>query len=240
MNVWGGQTLADLFGKIHKTMPQSDPGKLTPAQAADLVAYVLQIGKFPAGGTELAADEGALKQIMFPAVSRPQATQAAGQATTFPPAGNLAQVMRGILFPSSNIIFNVQAQDPSAPKAAYEPGKTAFSWADWGAGIYTGWEVVDYAAISIAEAAPLLLTPGRRCENGKPVPVDRPDWIKFTQGLVEAGKKAYKASQSRDQDAIIDIIGDVSDACLFCHEVYREKGFGPPTDPSNKAARCVP
>jgi hypothetical protein len=31
-------------------------------------------------------------------------------------------------------------------------------------------------AISIAEAAPLLLSPGRRCENGKLAPVDRADW----------------------------------------------------------------
>jgi hypothetical protein len=30
-------------------------------------------------------------------------------------------------------------------------------------------------ALAIAEAAPLLLTPGRRCENGKRVPVERPD-----------------------------------------------------------------
>ena len=31
---------------------------------------------------------------------------------SFPAAGNLNQVMRGILFPSSNVLFDVQTQDP--------------------------------------------------------------------------------------------------------------------------------
>src|SRR5438034_5360041 len=28
------------------------------------------------------------------------------------------------------------------------------------------------SAVALAESAPLMLTPGRRCENGKPVPVN--------------------------------------------------------------------
>src|SRR5437667_12710137 len=77
------------------------------------------------------------------------------------------------------------------------------------------------------------LTPGRRCENGKPAPVDQPDWIKFTQDLAEAGKLAYKASQSRNQDAVIEATNTVSDACLNCHQVYRDRRGG-------NAARCTP
>jgi mono/diheme cytochrome c family protein len=239
LGVWGGQPLATLADKIRITMPQNDPGKLTPQQAADLVAYILQVGKFPAGQTALAADEAVLKQITFPAPAA-EAPRATGQGPAFPPSGNMAQVMRGILFPSSNIIFNVQGQDPGAPRVPYEAGKTNFSWADWGAGIYSGWEVVDYAAIALAESAPLLMTPGRRCENGKPAPVERADWLKFTQELVEAGRAAYKASQTRNQAAVDEISGRVADACLACHEVYRDKPGGTPADPSNKAARCVP
>ena len=68
-----------------------------------------------------------------------------------------------------------------------------------------------------------MLTPGRRCENGRPVPVDRPDWIKFTQGLVDAGKAAYKASQSRNQDAVIEATNEVADSCLQCHRAYRDR-----------------
>ena len=240
---WNQFPLSDLVIKIQNTMPQNDPGTLTRQQTADVVAYILTSAMFPAGKTELSADDAALKQISWPtgnvAPPKPSALTTT-PAAALPPIGNMAQVMRGILFPSSNIIFNVQSQDPAAKKTPYVQGTTAISWVDWGAGIYPGWDLVDYAAIAIAESAPLLLTPGRRCENGKPVPVARADWIKYTAELVEAGRAAYRASQSRNQEAVIEVTDLVATACLNCHEIYRDKPGGTTADPSNKAARCVP
>jgi len=99
--VWWGGSLSDLVNKIQSTMPANDPGKLTRQQSADIVAYMLQVGKFPAGQAELGVDEAGLKQITFPAQatsSRPTAA-AEGRVPSFPPAANLAQLMRGILFP---------------------------------------------------------------------------------------------------------------------------------------------
>src|SRR5262249_25229475 len=84
---------------------------------------------------------------------------------------------------------------------------------------YRGWEMVDYAAVSIAESATLMLTPGRRCENGKPVPINDPDWIKFTQQLADAGKAAYRASQTRNQENASDSTNQLNDSCLSCHRV---------------------
>ena len=66
------------------------------------------------------------------------------------------------------------------------------------------WIEVDAAAIALAESAPLLMTPGRRCEIGKPVPVARADWQKYVQGLVEADRAAYRASQRRNQEAVAE------------------------------------
>jgi len=85
------------------------------------------------------------------------------------------------------------------------------------------------------------LTPGRRCENGKPVPIDDPDWIKFTKEMAEVGKAAYRASQTRDQEKVSEISGDVADACSHCHQVFRDKaGRGRSNfDPANKAGRCT-
>ena len=249
---FGRQPLAQLVGKIKNTMPLNDPGHLTSQQAVDLAAYILQVGKFPAGQAELYADDSALQQITWPAgiVPPKPATSttftpgASGQPVSFPPMANLGQLMKGIMFPSSNIIFNVQTRDPGTLKEGYTSGTGAFSWVDWGAGIYPGWELVDNAALAIAEAAPRFLTPGRRCENGRPVPVDRPDWIKFTQELVSAAQAAYRASQMRSQTAVSDATEQLSDACFNCHIVYRDKAGGnvplSVLDPSNKAARCVP
>jgi quinoprotein glucose dehydrogenase len=240
---WNKQPLSELFSKIARTMPQDNPGKLSADQSADVLAYILQSGKFPAGRADLRADETALKQIGWPAAAAPRQT-AAASTPAFPPAGNLAQVMRGILFPSSNIIFTVQTHDPGEKKKPGDAGNNnGFDWTIWGANLYPGWELVDYAAVALAESAPLMLTPGRRCENGKPVPVNDPDWIKFTNELAEAGRAAYKASQTRNQETVSDVSNVVADACLHCHQVYRDRrGAGQGglnLDPSGKANRCT-
>src|SRR5205814_7175708 len=131
-------------------------------------------------------------------------------------AGTVAQVMRGILFPSANIIFTTQSIDPGVPKkpASDSGGAVGFDWLIWGGDVYKGWDVVDYASVSIAESATLMLTPGRKCENGKAVPVSDPDWIKFTMELADAGKAAYKASQTRIQDTISESTNQLNDSCM--------------------------
>lgn len=235
---WDRRPLAELVDKIEHTMPATKPGTLSRAQATDLAAYLLQTNAFKAGAADLAPNDS-LKQIAIVAPRGAPATTASPAASATRPPGNMAQVMRGILFPSSNLLFNVQNQDPGEQKPGWSPGgPTAFSWVDWGAGIYSGWELVDYAAIALAESTPLLLTPGRRCENGKPVPVDSADWIAYTARLAEAGRAAYRASQSRNRDAVIEVTNEIADACLQCHDAYRDKPGGTTVDPSNKAARC--
>jgi mono/diheme cytochrome c family protein len=240
--VWGGP-VSELVDKIEHTMPQDDPGKLTRPQSTDIVAYMLQAGKFPAGRAELSADAAAQKSISLVAgyTTPPAAVVSAAGQRTFPPAGNLNQVMRGILFPSSNLIFTVQTHDPAAPapKRPANQSNEAFSTFEWGQGIYKGWEIVDYAAIALAESAPLLLEPGRRCENGRPVPVTDPDWIKFTLELAETGRAAYKAAQTRNQEVVSDFTEQIANACLHCHQVYRDKRGRTPGDLVNQSARCT-
>lgn len=245
LRVWDKLPLADLVDKIQNTMPATSPGSLSRTQATDVAAYLLRANAFRSGPAELSSEAAALKQIALvgPTGGAPAAAAPAGAAAAIMsarPPGNMAQVMRGILFPSSNLLFNVQTNDPGEVKVGYQPGSTGFSWVDWGAGIYSGWELVDYAAIALAESAPLLLTPGRRCENGKPVPVERADWIQYTAELAEAGRAAYRAAQTRNQETVGEVTNQIADACLHCHEVYRDKQGGTTADPSNKAARCVP
>ena len=212
---------AELTSKIKNTMPLDNPGKLTAAQAADLAAYIQQANPVTTS------------------------TAAAAPKSDFPPAANLQQLMRGIMFPNSNIIFTVQTHDPGEKKKS---GNTdgGFNWAQWGNDLYSGWDIVDYAALALADSAPLMLTPGRRCQNGKPVPVDDPDWIRFTKEMSEVGRRTYQASQTRSQEKVSDMSGDVADACLHCHQVFRDRfrrggrGAGaPPAPGSGGDLRCT-
>jgi cytochrome c553 len=134
------------------------------------------------------------------------------------PMGNLAQVMRGILFPNSNILFDVQSIDPANPPPVAAGGGATSTFA----GIYAGWQVVENAAIALGEAANLITIPGRLCENGRPVPLGQADWAVFTQGLKDAADIMLVAAQARDQEAASDATNDLAEACYVCHEAYRD------------------
>jgi len=62
---WNGLTMGDLFDRIRKTMPQTNPGRLTRQQDADILAFMLSVNKFPAGKTELYRQSEILKEIRF-------------------------------------------------------------------------------------------------------------------------------------------------------------------------------
>ena len=214
LSAWGARSLADLVDKIEKTMPPQAAGSMSRPAAIDLAAFLLRTGKFPAGQTDL--NPAVLAQITFPAA---QAAAGAGAVSSFAVAGNLAQLMRGVTFPNANILFNVQVKDPAKDKPAMP---IPFDYVQWGTTVYYGWQTVDQAALALVETAPLFLLPGRRCENGKPVPVDRADWQKYTAALMDVGREAYKAAQTRDVDAVVKVADRLNESCANCHKVYRD------------------
>jgi cytochrome c' len=148
------------------------------------------------------------------------------------PIGTLAQVMRGIYFPNSNLIFDVQQHDPAAPKPKSNDAAGSATAAYGNA--YSGWEVVENAAVALTDGVDLILTPGRLCQNGKPVPLRQPDFQKFARDLRAAGQKVLQAARARNQEKVSDATNDLADACASCHEVYRDKG------PADSAVRCTP
>jgi len=139
---------------------------------------------------------------------------------------NLGQLMRGIMFPNSNVIFAAQNGDPSKTKAAGDPSTAT----DPLASSYGGWTAVENSGLALAESANLLLVPGRKCANGKPVPMQNADWAGLVKGLRDAGMTAYKAAQSKNPDNILMAADAMTTACSNCHDKYREK--------PNEADRC--
>ena len=225
--------LSVLVDKIVQTMPFSTPGSLSREQAIDLTAYMLQYGEFPAGQAELV--DSALAQIGLPATQMAAAPTGGGGAGSLPPPeGNLAELMRGVHFPNSNIIFNLQLKNPSEqPRTEVE---MPFDYTQWGTTIYPGWLAVDQAAIALTETAALLLTPGRFCQNGKRAPVEQADWIQAVADLVEVSQEAHRASRARDFDAFVDISEKLNESCDSCHRVYRDTGG---TEGGIGGDRCV-
>jgi hypothetical protein len=134
---------------------------------------------------------------------------------------NMLQLMRGILYPASNVLFAAQddlSKQPKVADAATSPNPLTST--------YGGWTAVENAGLAIAEASRLISLPGRVCSSGHPAPVARADWIKYTADLRKAGLAAYEAAKKKNKDAMVDAAGTVSDACSACHDVYREKKGG--------------
>jgi cytochrome c553 len=148
------------------------------------------------------------------------------------PTGTLAQVMRGIYFPNANLIFDVQQNDPGVPKK--KSGESTGSSTETYSGSYTGWEAVENAAVALTDGVDLILKPGRTCQNGKPVPLQRADFQKFARDMRQAGLVALEAARTKNQEKVSDATNNIAEACSNCHEVYRDKG------PADSPARCTP
>jgi cytochrome c556 len=150
------------------------------------------------------------------------------QAPAPRPYGNLAQLMKGTLFPASNVIFAVQDTDP----ATWKPEGDASASTSLTTGVYSGWQAVENAAVTLSEVSNLLTLPGRSCQNGRPVPVNDAEWRKFSAELAAFGQEALKVAQAKNLNAFLDVADKLTTACGNCHDMYREKPTGIP-------GRCV-
>jgi hypothetical protein len=158
------------------------------------------------------------------AAAGPAATSPAAATTTaakpggFEITANMRQLMRGLFFPASNVVFAAQddvGKIKQAEDAAVSPNPLT--------SIYGGWEAVQNAALTLSDASNLLLLPGRLCSNGQPVPLNRPDWAGFVQLLRNASAQAYKAAVAKSTDQMVTVSYNLTLACDACHKVYRDK-----------------
>jgi mono/diheme cytochrome c family protein len=232
------EPLSALFIQIRYAMPPKVEAnaQLTSEQAADLVAHILKSNGFPAGKTDFAAADATNSPIVWPA-GRGLGASSAPTPAWYSPTGNLAQLMRGVFFQNSNLIFSIQeleAKDlPPQPPSTRPDGLTTF---DWGLMAYTGWPAVENASTALADASSLLMLPGLRCENGRAAPITEPDWIKFTDRMISVARRSYRLAQTKNREALSQFTADLSNACNACHQVYRDIGRG---GAANTSGRCM-
>lgn len=185
-----------------------------------LIAFALAAGL----GVLQAQDKGKAPAAKTAAKANPAAK---GKAA-MPIQADLGQLMKGLFYVNSNVIFFAQANDPKDVKpaaqssTATDPLQTS----------YGGWQAVENAALAIYEAANTLMIPGRKCANGRDVPINHPDWPRFVQGLRDAALESYKLAQKKDLDAMLDAADKISTACANCHDKWRDSA-------PNLAGRCM-
>jgi hypothetical protein len=155
----------------------------------------------------------------------PAAPAAVAQGDAKRPPADLNQLMRGIFFPQSNVVFLPQDADPAEIKASRTPSAST----DPLTSVFGKWEAVENSALALAEAADLLMTPGRKCSNGRDVPLAKADWAQLVDKVREAGMVAYQAAKTKDRDKMTDAAEVLNASCAGCHGKYR---------PMNAANRC--
>jgi mono/diheme cytochrome c family protein len=65
LSKWLGLNVGELYERVATTMPAGNPGVLSPAEYADVVAVMLQANNFKAGKIEMKGDPAALKKIVI-------------------------------------------------------------------------------------------------------------------------------------------------------------------------------
>ena len=232
---FGGHPVVDVIQKIQATMPQQAPGTLTRAQATDLAAYILQANKYPAGAD---LTDATAAQFTLPAGKAAPAAAAVSPAglPTVTATANLAQFMRAVTFPNANIIFNTQLYDPGKEKPKMP---IPYDYVLWGKTVYYGWEAVDEAILALRDTSPMLMLPGRKCQNGRPVPIQNADYQKAVKDLVAFTDELWKAAQTRNQETVSALSEKLNDTCANCHKVYRDVSVsGGASTGSLTADRC--
>ncbi len=134
---------------------------------------------------------------------------------------NLNQLMQGVVYPTANVLFSAQTEDPAALERP--PVKDPAMATDPLVSVFGGWQAIENSALALSESANLLLVPGRVCSNGAPAPIADPAWSMFVAELRDVGLQAYAAAQAKDRDKMIELSEPINDACVHCHRKWRPR-----------------
>ena len=100
-----------------------------------------------------------------------------------------------MIYPTSDAVFYISSRTPTTEE-------------EWG--------VLQARTLTLAEAANLLMMPGRT----------RPgEWNKDARQMLDAAAAAFKAAKAKDEPGIEAVSDQLYESCVSCHKAYR-KDYG--------------
>jgi hypothetical protein len=106
--------------------------------------------------------------------------------------GTMSDLMVHVIYPASDAVFYIETRTPTTD-------------AEWG--------VLEGQTLMIAEAANLLMMPGRARDRGQ--------WMVDAKLMLDAGEAAFRAAKRRDVDALVQLNEALYRSCVQCHTNYR-------------------
>jgi len=116
--------------------------------------------------------------------------------TAAQPVGTMSDLMVKIIYPSSDAIFYIATRTPA-------------NEAEWGE--------LQGKALAVAEAANLLMMPGRARDQDR--------WMADAKLMLDAGRAAFRAARAKDVAALEAVNDQLYTSCTSCHQHYRP-GYG--------------
>jgi len=123
-------------------------------------------------------------------------------AVSLTPVASVKQIMKGITGPAANVIYNAVGTTMSSKGTEEKAPHTDAEW-----------EEVGNAAAALIESGNLLLMGSRAVDNG--------DWLAQSRALIEAGKEALKAAQTKNVEGVFAAGEPVNLSCDNCHLKYK-------------------
>jgi cytochrome c556 len=113
------------------------------------------------------------------------------------PIASVKQLHEAFITPASDTLFQAESVAPANAAA---------------------WRTLHNAALMLAEAANLLMVDGRAKDRGQ--------WMVFARDMRNAAEAGMKAIAASDLDDLVAANGQLVDACMACHEPYRDGNRG--------------
>jgi cytochrome c556 len=121
-------------------------------------------------------------------------TGMAAQQEPYKPVASVLVLMKAIVIPASNAVFDVASE---APKTDDQ------------------WDALQNNAVLLAESGNLLMmrAPAK----------NRADWMKYSRVLVDSAEAALRGAKAKNVDAVLEAGDGIYGSCESCHEKYMNK-----------------
>ena len=122
--------------------------------------------------------------------------------TPMTPVASVKQIMKGIVRPASTTVFESVSTISSSAGIEEKAPRTDEEW-----------ENVGNSAAALIESGNMMLMDGRAIDKG--------DWVKMSQAMIDAGKVALRATQAKSAGGVLEAGDAINQSCDNCHRKYQ-------------------
>jgi hypothetical protein len=126
------------------------------------------------------------------------------EAVVTTPVASVQQIMRGIVGPAANVVFNSVATTITPSGTQERAPRTAEEW-----------NTVGDSAAALVESGNLLMLGDRA--------VDKGDWMTMSRALMDASRVALKATEAKNVEALFGSGETINASCESCHQRYQRQ-----------------